>query len=91
MGCAPAKDGVSRPIRPHRAASYNVAMTTTTTTIPAVRPMRRTVATFVAGVVLATGAAVAVNAAVGDDPSSPALPVVHGPVDTSCLVLRGPC
>jgi hypothetical protein len=62
----------------------------TTTTIPAVRPMRRSVATFLAGVVLATGAAVAVNAAVGDD-SSPASPIVHVAADTGCLVLRGPC
>lgn len=61
----------------------------TTTTIPAVRPMRRSVATFLAGVVLATGAAVAINAAVGDD-ASPA-PIVHAAADTSCLVLRGPC
>jgi hypothetical protein len=80
---------VRRPIRPYRDASYNVAMTTTT--IPVVRPMRRSVATFLAGVVLATGAAVAVNAAVGDDSSSPVSPIVHAAADTSCLVLRGPC
>jgi hypothetical protein len=80
---------VSRPIRPPTATPYNVAMTTTT--IPAVRPMRRSVATFLAGVVLATGAAVAVNAAVGGDSSSPVSPIVHVAADTSCLVLRGPC